>query len=86
MNGCLLLHVISHAHYRTDLANICRRYKLNYNSVMASTGTDGEGRFTFNAFIHYIKQQQNQHVVGVQSHGPSNYHANNYYDQDPGHR
>ena len=60
---------------RTDFASICRRYKLNYKQVMDQIGTDGEGRYSLDAFIHYMKRYQ--HSQAQHSH-----HQTNYYDQE----
>lgn len=61
---------------RTDFSNICRRYKLNYKQVMDQIGTDGEGRYSLDAFIHYMKRYHH-----TQQH--SHHQSNQYYDQEP---
>lgn len=56
--SCLILQNISLNLCRNDFASICRRYGLNYKQVMDEIGTNGEGRYTLDAFIHFMKRPQ----------------------------
>ena len=78
--SCTYVHAYTHSNTRThthrsDFANICRRYRLNYKQVMDYMGGDGKGRFSLDAFIHYMKRCQ--HSQAQHSH-----HQTNYYDQE----
>lgn len=68
-------HTLTHTH-RSDFANICRRYRLNYKQVMDQMGGDGKGRFSLDAFIHFMKRCQ--HSQAQHSH----HQTNNYYEQE----
>lgn len=67
----------THTHtHRSDFAIICRRYRLNYKQVMDYMGGDGKGRFSLDAFIHYMKRCQHS------SQAQHSLHQTNYYDQE----
>ena len=68
------MHTHTHTLSRNDFSNICRRYRLNYRQVMDQIATDGEGRYTLDAFIHYMKR--NQHLQMQHSH----HQTNSYYN------
>lgn len=69
--------LLTYSYSSTDFSNICRRYKLNYKQVMDQIGTDGEGRYSLDAFIHYMKRYQHSHIQH------SHLQSNSYYDQEP---
>ena len=60
--------------------------------MMNSIATDGEGRYSLNSFIHYLKPRHHQHSNGsgpgppLQGgpHPSSSHHG--YYDQEPSYR
>lgn len=75
-HACIHTHSYTHTHtHRADFANICRRYRLNYKQVMDHMGGDGKGRFSLDAFIHYMKRCQH-------SQAQHSLHQTNYYDQE----
>ena len=45
---------------------------------MDQIGTDGEGRYSLDAFIHFMKRYQHAQM----QHSISHHQSNNYYDQD----
>ncbi len=61
-----------------DFARVCNRYKLNYKVVMEYVGTDGEGCFSLDSFIHYLKKCQSHSYT---NHVPSG-HSSHAHDVD----
>ncbi len=64
--------------HSNDFARVCNRYKLNYKVVMEYVGTDGEGCFSLDSFIHYLKKSQSH---SYSNHVPSG-HSSHAQDVD----